>query len=313
VWRHGLLGGGNAAARVPGHRPARARWGLHAKLAAVALCLAAAAAGAITVAGRVVAEDFLMRQADQQLRGYAGLLTSRPFTLFPGSRLAPGASVLGAAGRTVSIGVRAPGGQLLISAGPAAPPAGRRGWLELSEPVRYQEDHIPFVYGAEDSSFSVTGTARPGFAGTLVVGMDVAGVGRAVGGLTASCLAVSGLVLLLLTGAAAGVTRALLRPATLAAGAGAATAGAAVRELSGRGAATCREMRRPLSILAALAEHQRERAAPGTVDAERTLGQIAHEAAVISALIDELEAAARGEPPPARRKAVDGDGGAGQG
>lgn len=298
---------------MPGRRPARAGWGLHATLAAVALCLAAAAAGAITVAGRVVAEDFLMRQADQQLRAYAGLLTSRPFTLFPGSRLAPGASVLGAAGRTVSIGVRAPGGQLLISAGPAAPPAGRRGWLELSEPVRYQEDHIPFVYGAEDSSFSVTGTARPGFAGTLVVGMDVAGVGRSVGGLTASCLAVSGLVLLLLTGAAAGVTRALLRPATLAASAGAATAGAAVRELSGRSAATCREMRRPLSILAALAENHRERAAPGTGDAKRTLGQIAHEAAVISALIDELGAAARGEPPPARRKAVDGDGGAGQG
>jgi hypothetical protein len=278
----------------------------------VVLCLGAAGAGTITVAGHEAAEGFLMRQADRQLRGYAGLLTSRPFTLFPGLRLAPGASVLGAAGRAVGIAVRAPGGQLLISAGPVVPPAGH-GWLELFEPVRYQEEHIPFAYGAEDSSFSVAGQARPGYAGTLVVGMDVAGVGQAVGGLTASCLAVSGLVLLLLTGAAAGVTRALLQPDTPAASAGAATAAAAALELSERSAAACRQMRRPLSVLAALAEHHRERVGPGFDDAGRTVGRVAREAAAISALIGEIEAAARGAPRPAGRKSVDGAEAAGRG
>jgi len=284
VWRHGLRGGRAAA-----------RWPLSPGLAAAALCLVAAAAGAIAVAGHAVAENFLMRQADQQLRGYAGLLISRPFTLFPGSRLAPGASALGSAGRALSVEVRASrasGGQLLISAGPAPPPAAGRGWLEVAEPVRYQAEHIPFVYGAEDSSFSVNGAARPGSAGTLVVALNVTGVGRAVGSLTAACLAASGLALLALACGAAAVTWVLLRPAALAAGAEA----AAARDFTGRAAAVlaaaCQKTRRPLSVLAGLAEFYLERDDRGADDPGRVLSQVAEQAAVISALADGLEDAA---------------------
>jgi HAMP domain-containing protein len=176
------------------------------------MCLVAAGAAAITAAGHLVARGYLMQQAEQQLRSYTGLLTSHPFTVFPGFRTAPGASSLGGAGRALSIEVRTSGGLVLISAGPAVPPAGGGSWLTVAEPVHYQTHHIPFVYGAEDNSLSVTGTTSPGLAGTLRVGLDLAGIGPAVDRLTLIGLAVSGLVLLLVTGAAAGVIRVLLRP-----------------------------------------------------------------------------------------------------
>lgn len=185
---------------------------LPVRLAAVAVCLVAAGAGATTVASHLVARSYLVRQAEQQLRSYTGFLTSRPFTVFPGSRTAPGASGLGGTGQALSIEVCASGGLVLINAGPAVPPAGGGSWLTIAEPIHYQAHHIPFVYGAEDTSLSVTGTTSPGFAGTLRVGLDLASVGQSVDRLTIICLAVSGIVLLLITGAAAGVIRVLLRP-----------------------------------------------------------------------------------------------------
>jgi HAMP domain-containing protein len=185
---------------------------LGVRLAAVAVCLVAAGAGAITAASHLVARSDLMQQAELELRSYTGLLTSRPFTVFPGSRTAPGASGLGGTGQALSIEVRASGGPVLINAGPAVPPGGGGSWLTIAEPVHYQAHHIPFVYGAEDTSFSVTGTAAPGFAGTLRVGLDLASIGQAVDRLTIICLAVSGVVLLLIACAAAGVIRVLLRP-----------------------------------------------------------------------------------------------------
>jgi two-component system, OmpR family, sensor kinase len=185
---------------------------LPARLAAVAVCLVAAGAGTITVAGHLVARSYLVRQAEQQIRSYTGLLTSRPFTVFPGSRTAPGASGLGDTARGLSIEVCASGGLVLINAGPAVPPAGGGSWLTIAEPIHYRAHHIPFAYGAEDTSLSVTGTTSPGFAGTLRVGLDLASIGQAVHRLTIICLAVSGIVLLLITGAAAGVIRLLLRP-----------------------------------------------------------------------------------------------------
>jgi len=178
----------------------------------MAVCLVAAGAGAITAAGHLVARSYLVQQAEQQLRSYTGLLTSRPFTVFPGFRTAPGASGLDGAGQALSIELSASGGLVLIEAGPAVPPADGRSWLTITEPIHYQAHHIPFAYGAEDTSFSVTGTARSGLAGTLRVGLDVASIGPAVGRLTIICLVVSGIVLLLITGAAAGVIRVLLRP-----------------------------------------------------------------------------------------------------
>jgi two-component system, OmpR family, sensor kinase len=205
VWQDGFRGGRGAAALL-------ASRSLPVRLAAVAVCLVAAGAGAITAASHLVARGYLVRQAEQQLRSYTGVLTSRPFTVFPGSRTVPGASGLGGTGRALSMEICAAGGLVLINAGPAVPPAGGGSWLTIAEPVHYQAHHIPFVYGAEDISLSVTGTTSPGLAGTLRVGLDLASIGQAADRLTIICLAVSGVVLLLITGAAAGVIRLLLRP-----------------------------------------------------------------------------------------------------
>jgi hypothetical protein len=292
-----------------------AGWPLLARVAAAVFCLVAVGGGAITVATHVVARNYLTRQADQQLRSYAEQLTSRPFTLFPGFRRAPGASGLGATGSAIGVVVRSSDGQQLIGAGPATPPAGGGGWLELSEPVSYRAKHIPFVYGADDSSFSVTSKSSPGYAGTLVIGLDLAGVGRSVDGLTLLSLQVTALATLLVTGGAAGVARMLLRPRAPTAGAEAAagltagltagdTAGAQVAAHDAAGptaaavAETCRQMRRPLSVLAGLAEYYRGRSGLADDEAERVMRQVVDEAGRMAALVDELEAAARDEPRP---------------
>jgi len=292
-WAFGLTGERAAAGR-PAWRSVRAR------LVAAVFCAAAAGGLVITVAGHLAAQNYLTRQADRQLRSYADLLTARPFTVFPGFRRAPGAAGLGPAGGALGIAVRASGGQLLMSAGPAAPPAVGRGWLEVSEPVSYRQDHIPFVYGADNFSVSVSPKARSGLAGTLVIGLDLDGVGRAVGGLTNTCLAVTGLSVLVASAAAAGVTGRLLRPRALAAQAGApaeaaAEAAAASRSARATGAAvaaTCGQLRRPLSIVAGLAESHRERGELRPDDADRMMRQLAQEAGRMAALVDALDAAA---------------------
>lgn len=304
MWQRGLPNGVRAGRRLPAWPLSRCT--LTARLAALVFCLVALGGAAVTIATHLVAGNALTRQADQQLRSYADLLTRRPFTLFPGYRLAPGASGLGATGSALSIAVRASGGQLLISAGPGAPPSAGAGWLEISDPVSYQVHHIPFVYGGDDSAFSVGSGTGTGLAGRLVIGLNLAGVGRTVDGLTVICLRMTGLALLLATAAAAGVTRLLLRPAALATGADAAQRRAA-RDAAGPASAavveTCSKMRRPLSVLAGLAEYHRGRGRLGDdADAERTMQKVAGETARMAELLGELEAAARDAPRPPRRR-----------
>jgi two-component system, OmpR family, sensor kinase len=326
VWQDGLRGG-----------PVAARWltsrSLPVRLAAVAVCLVAAGAGAITAASHLAARTYLVRQAEQQLRSYTGFLTSHPFTVFPGYRTAPGASGLGGTARALSIQVCASGGLVLINAGPAARLADGGSWLTITEPIHYQAHHIPFVYGAEDSSFSVTGPMRPGMAGTLRVGLDLASTGQAVDRVTVTCLAASGIVLLLTAWAAALVTRVLLRPAarmaqtadavatgdlsarmplrrahghlgrlarsvnrmlgqaeqTLSA---TAQAEAAARDSSARMgqviADTAGHLRRPVSVLAGLAEHYRERGQAGDDDLDGMMQQVAEQASRLEVLLDDL-------------------------
>jgi hypothetical protein len=263
--------------------------------------------GALTVAVHLVAGDYLTRQAHQRLRSYAAELTSRPFTLFPGFRLAPGASGIGTPGPAVGVAVLSAGGQQLISAGPVTPPTPHAGWLEVSEPVSYQARHIPFVYGADDSSFSVTSKTGSGYAGTLVIGLDLADVGRTVHGLTEISLQVTGLAVLLGTAAAAAATRILLRPVALTAETEAAAAEAAARDIAERtGAAiaeTCRKIRRPLGVLAGLADYYREHDQLAAADLDRLMTRLADEAALAQALVDELQIAFRdGQVPPAPGK-----------
>jgi len=326
VWQDGFRAGRGAAALL-------APRSLPVRLAAVAVCLVAAGAGAITAASHQVARSYLARQAEQQLRSYTGLLTSHPFTVFPGSRTAPGASSLGGTGRALSLEVCAADGLVLISAGPAVPPAGGGSWLTIAEPIHYQAHHIPFAYGAENTSLSVTGTTSPGFAGTLRVGLDQASIGQAIGRLTIICLTVSGIVLLLIAGAAAGVIRVLLRPVarmaqtadavaagdllarmplrpghgeagrlarsfnrtlsqaeqTLSATARAEAAARDSTERMGRVIAdTASNLRRPVSVLAGLAEYCRERGQPGRDDLDGLMRQVADQASRVERLLDDL-------------------------
>jgi two-component system, OmpR family, sensor kinase len=317
VWRHGLPG-----SRVIGWRGSRAiarlpAWpSLQVRLVAAVLCLVAAAGVAITAAGCLTVRGYLMRQADQQLRSYAVALASHPFSVFPAAPLAPGVPGLGAPGGlggpggsgdgTVSVEIRDSVGGPVMSAGPAPGTVGGGNWLAIAEPVHYQYRHIPFVYGAQDSSLAVTGLGRPGLSGTLVVRLSVASIGRAAGRLAATGLAVTGVVLLLVGGLAAVVVRAILRPLTrmertaaaaAADRAGQALSAAAAAEASARGSAertgraiadTAGQLRRPVQVLHAIAGYfpQRSRLAPDQPD--RLMGQVADEAARIEVLIHDL-------------------------
>ncbi len=230
VWHDGSRGG-RAVAWLLGWASLRVR------LVAAALCLLAAGAAVITGACGLVARGYLMGQADQQLRAYAGQLTSRPFVATPISRFAPGAlSAGGSGGGALGIEVRGSGGQLVLREDPGARPgqaipavfagiAARTGqlvtiaagggggsWRVIAEPIHYRARRIPFGYDAEDFSLFITSTARPGLAGTLVVGLDLGSVGPAIGRLAVTGLAVSGAVVLVVACLGAVVIRAILQP-----------------------------------------------------------------------------------------------------
>lgn len=218
-------------------RPARPS--LRVRLVATAVCLLAAGAGIIVVAGVSATRDHLMRQAEQQLRAYAGQLISRPFLLMPFSRSPPGApglSDLAAAGTgAVSVEVRGPGGQLVMWTGPGRPagpglhaaaaqvlasrgrpaavrPARHGSYLAIAEPIRYRAHRIPYAYSAEDFTLDVTSPRGAGSPGTLVVGVSLARIGQAADHLAVILLAASGLVLLATGCLAAWVIRAALGP-----------------------------------------------------------------------------------------------------
>jgi len=215
------------------------RLSLQAKLVGIALCLVAAGAGIIGAATGLAARGYFTRQADQQLRGYADRLTSRPFMATPGSGLAPGVpGPGGSADGVVGIEVRRPGGQLVMRAGLGAQPgpavaaawariAARAGqlvtvpavsgggsWRVIAEPVRYRARRIPFAYSAEDFSLRITSPARPGVAGTLVVGLDLGSIGQTIGKLAVTCLTISGAVFLVVACLGVVVIRTILRPLT---------------------------------------------------------------------------------------------------
>lgn len=205
------------------------RVSLRVRLVTVALCLLAAGATVITLAGGRVARGYLMAQADKQLRAYAAELASRSFEVPPIAPAAPSPARVSADG--FSIEVRGSAGQLVLRVDPAgrtglaawaAPPrlgqlsvlpgmAGHR-YLAIAEPIHYQARRIPFAYSADDFSLLITSRAGPGLAGTLVVGLDLASIDRFTGRLAAVGLAVSGVALLAVGGLAAMAARALLRP-----------------------------------------------------------------------------------------------------
>ncbi len=149
---------------------------------------------------------------------------------------APGTAVT--ATGAFSIELRGPSGQLLLSVGPGTRPGqalpapfapipaqtgelrtvqatGGGEYLVIAEPVHLQARRLVFGYGADD--FAVTGGHGTGQAGTLVVGVQLAGVGRTVQRLTLLAVAVSATAILIGGGLLWAAVRFSLRPVTRAA------------------------------------------------------------------------------------------------
>ena len=219
----------------PGTRPQR-RASLEVRLAVTALCLLAAGAAAIAGASGLIARGYLQGQADQQLRAYAARLVSHPFKASPLYGVAAGVPSPPWSAGGLGIEVRGPAGQVVMQAGPAGRPgpvipaapaavtprgqpatvAARGGgsWRVITEPIHYRARRIPYSFSTEGFYVDITSTARRGVAGTLVIGLDLSSVGRAVGRLTVTVLAISGVALLAVACLAVVLSRALLRPVT---------------------------------------------------------------------------------------------------
>jgi two-component system OmpR family sensor kinase len=82
----------------------------------------------------------------------------------------------------------------------------------IAVPVHYRVRRLPFTYGAEDIAVLVTSRARPGLDGTLVAGLDLAGIGQAARRLAVIGLAVGGVVILGIGCLGTWVIRTILRP-----------------------------------------------------------------------------------------------------
>ena len=298
--------------RRPGWRPGRPS--LTVRLAAAVTCLLAAGAVIIVVAGGLATRDHLMRQARQELRGYAGQLARHPFLLTPLSRTAPGSPSLGAVAPAgagpLSIEVRGAGGELIMRVGP-----GRRAGpvLAVAEPVRYRAHRIPYAYSAEDFALDVTSPAGSGAAGTLVVSLNLARIGQATSHLTAVMLAAGGLAVLAAGGLAAWMVAAMLRrltrlPPALSTGLARARAGPVIRREPGLAARRAaerqrqaiadagRELRTPLSVLEGLAEYYRHRGQLSAAEFGGLMDRVARETARMGTLVDALERAGQDQP-----------------
>jgi len=206
---------------------------LRVLLPCLAVCLAAAGAAAIGVAAASAAGGFVMRQADDALRGCAGSLLSHATLVVPGSGLPPGPAGPGGCGVEL---VSASGQVLIPAASPAGGPAipaggswlaahppgpvtvpGARGgerWRVVSTAVHYQAQRMLFVFGPGDLRYVISGRTGHGSSGMLIVMAGLAGTGQ----VTAGYAAAAGAVLVLLAAAAFALTRAIIRPLRAAAG-----------------------------------------------------------------------------------------------
>jgi signal transduction histidine kinase len=321
----------------------------------VACCAAAAGAAVMGMACREAADRALMGQADQQLRAYADQLTNHPFTAMP---VGPGPGGLASSAFVLEV---VSGKQLVMVTGADGRPgpaltevpvrvselgtvrasSGTGSWLVLARPVHYSARRILFTYGSDGYFLHVTSTSRPGIDGTLVIGLDLAGVSQAVTKITVSVATVSGVAVLVVALAALALSRAILRPLaqaeTVAAGVAAhgltrpvpgAHPGSLASDLAnslngllsqladaGKSihaartstdqmrtilASTCRQLRRPVSVVRGCAEHYQQ-PRPPAARLDRLMNRIAGEAARIDAIIDDLADSGHDRPPPARR------------
>ena len=199
---------------------------LRLRLVAVACCAVAGAAGVMGLACGHAVRSGLMWQADQQLRAYAGQLTSHPFTARPAGPGPGGAAsgafvievvsgnqlvmVTGADGRPGPelAGIPVTAGQLAV----VRASSGAGSWLVVAQPVHYSAQRIMFTYGPDGYFLNVTNASRPGTDGTLVVGLDLRSVSQASTKITVTVLAVSGAAVLIIAFASLAVNHVLLRP-----------------------------------------------------------------------------------------------------
>ncbi len=202
---------------------------LRVRLAAAACCALCVAACVIGLAASLAARAALTAQADRQLRTYAWLLSSRPFSVLPaGSE--PGSAAAEYLVEVVSAGklvLRTADDQLpgpAMSGLPSRPgrlatvPAGRGGgsWLVLTERVHYSARRIIYTYGSDGFFLNVTSPARPGTAGVLVVALDLGGLRQAADGIMLRSAAVVGGVIVVVVLAVLALIRAVLGPLGLA-------------------------------------------------------------------------------------------------
>jgi hypothetical protein len=210
----------------------------------VAVCLVASGAAVIGAVCVLAADRSVVRQADDELRACAGSMLSRGPVAVPGSGAVPGQAppvpcgleLLSMSGQVLIPAPAGAGGPAIPAsrswlaarlAGPVTVPgsgSGRR-WRLVIKAVRYQAEHMLFVFGPDDLRYLISGPAGHGSSGMLVVMAGLAGTGRAAAGYAAA----AGTVLVLLAAAAFTMTRAIVRPlreaARLAADAGLGAAG----------------------------------------------------------------------------------------
>jgi hypothetical protein len=202
-------------------------------LPCLAVCLAAAGAAAIGVAAASAAGGFVMRQADDAVRGCASSMLRHGPLVVPGSGLLPGPAGPGSCGMELV----SASGQVLIPAAPAAgapaipaggswlaadlagpvtvPGAGGGGrWRVVITAVHYQAQRMLFVFGPDDLRYVISGRPGHGSSGMLIVMAGLAGTGQVAAGYAAA----AGTVLVLLAAAAFALTRGILRPLRAATG-----------------------------------------------------------------------------------------------
>jgi hypothetical protein len=215
---------------------------LRVLLPCLALCLTAAGAAAIGVAGVSSAGGLVLRQADDVVRACDGsVLSHGPVTVpgygleavpgygleaVPSSDLVPGTAGSG----TCGVELVSTSGQVLIAAASAGAPAipasgswlathlagpvtvpgasGGGRWRVVIAAVHYRAQRMLFVFGHDDLRYLISGRTGQGSLGMLILMAAVAGTGPAAAGYAAA----AGTVLVLLAAAAFALTRAILRP-----------------------------------------------------------------------------------------------------
>ena len=197
---------------------------LRVLLPCLAVGLTALGAVALGMAALSDAHGYLVRQADKELLACAGGVLRRGVVAPPGSSPvsgpvppeACGTELLSASGQVLSLTAAGP----VIPAGSGwltdhlARPVTVPGadWRVVIEGVRYQPRRIPYVYGADNVKYVISGRAGPGSRGLLVVMAGLAAASRISGRFAAGYAAVAGTVLVLVAATARALTRAVLRP-----------------------------------------------------------------------------------------------------